>query len=238
MRRQTYLKRLLPSFVGLLLVGCKHKVEDAKPQKGDRQGKADKASAKHKASAKQWAKLLGLGKRKAKSGAFPTTLDEVVKGFEGYGKCIKRIRQRLPPDLGADLLAYHNIPDALCRTREALAKNEPRACQRVLSYGMRKGCSSMYAVYKRRPEHCPRGYPARRGRDAYCLALAMRNPALCGAAKQEEQEVRCQAILSGDADRCSNLRQHRQTVKCRAEVDRWGSIVRPAEARSTLASNR
>jgi hypothetical protein len=214
--------------------------EKGKGGKGKAGGdKGDEAAAKAE-GAKKWAKLLGLSKhaKAAKAekvppptaaplpaGSLPTSLAQAVASFSTFEGCIKQIERRLPPDLGADMLKYYNLPDGLCRTREALKQKDITACDRALSYSLKKGCKIMYGIYHQQPDLCPRGYPKRRGRNGYCIALAKRDVSLCRAAKKEAEEVRCQAILGNDRDKCTQLSRLADRAKCKAEVRRWASVA-------------
>ncbi|PIE19529.1 MAG: hypothetical protein CSA65_02040 [Proteobacteria bacterium] len=238
------------TIVTLTLVFCacdnKDRDDDELAQKGTAAASAEKAAEAKKgteaeaaraAGAKRWADLLGLSKG-AKTGkqappkpalpanTLPMTLAQAVASFSTFERCLTQIERRLPPDLGADMLKYDNLPNGLCRTREALKQKDITACDRVLSYSLKKGCKTMYGVYHAQPDLCPKGYPKRRGRDAYCVALASRDISLCRAAKKEAEEVRCQAIMKGAPNTCAQLRRLTDRAKCKAEVRRWAPIAK------------
>ena len=182
-------------------------------------------------------KLAGLlgggGKGRPAEAAAGGTLREVVEGYQSYEKCSNSVQGSLPPDLGKDLLGHINIPDGLCRAREAMKRDDPSACKRVTSYALRKGCLTMYAMYRKKPNECYMGYPKRRGRDGYCLALATRNTSLCRSARTQDQEVTCKAILGRDGDLCGDLTKHSKRQECKAEVRRWHSEMGTAESSLT-----
>ncbi|MCK5800288.1 MAG: hypothetical protein KAI47_24020, partial [Deltaproteobacteria bacterium] len=201
--------------------------------------KTDPAAAKKakREGAKRWAALLGLGQgdnakipaeatpnTPAKAGV-ATSLAQAAARFTTFDACLRETRQRLPPELGADLLRNKNLPDGICRTREALAHQDVTACKRAVSYGIRRACKVMYGIYHGKPELCPLGYPKRRGRDAYCLAVAQRDLSLCQASKTQAQETRCRAILTHDESPCATLRRPADRSACQAEVRRWAGLI-------------
>jgi hypothetical protein len=198
--------------------GCERKVAttDPKPSTGTGTGSAPGSSG--------WAELLGV-----RGAAGGSSMAEVIKGFPGFDRCIERLEKDLPPDLGADLLPSYDLPDVLCRTREAMAKDDPSACQRVVSYTLKKNCEMMYAMYARKPDLCPVDYPTRMGRNGYCLAMALRDPSLCSGAKNEDEEARCRAVLNRDDRECSNLTRIEKRQQCKSETKRWASVVSAAE---------
>jgi len=172
--------------------------------------------------AEQWASLLGMKIKDRKGGhVSASTLGDAVRQYSSYEKCRESVEKSLPPDLSADLLGRLDLPDGLCRTREALSRGLPSSCRRIVSYSLRKGCQVMYAVYKEKPDQCPGATISLRGRDGYCLALASRDSGLCLASRTEDQEIRCRAILGRDEDTCGNLTRHSSRERCKADVRRW-----------------
>ncbi|MCA9666211.1 MAG: hypothetical protein KC503_11510 [Myxococcales bacterium] len=234
---------VLATALSLALSGCNKKDDGDGDDPGSGSGSAGSAgsgSGSGSGSGKKggWAALLGLKTKKAAKagaggkGAGPVerlapgaSLAEVVKAFRGYQSCLDGLQASLPPDLGMDMLSYYNIPDALCRTREALSKNDVTACQRVVSYSLRNSCALIYAIYTKRPEDCPLSYPRRRGRDGYCLAMASRDPSLCRGSKKEKDEVRCKAILHKDAGECDQLTKPADRQVCKREFRRWSPSI-------------
>jgi len=178
-------------------------------------------------SGRGWADLLGLKKKRpAGQQVAGRSLKEVVKAFKSFRSCLDSLQGSLPPDLGLDILTYYNIPDALCRTREAMARGDVTACKRAVSYSMRKGCQVMYAIYAAKPADCPLGYPRRRGRDGYCLAMAARDASLCRASKKQQEEARCKAILNDNPDACDSLTRPADRDSCHRESKRWSGFTK------------
>ncbi|MCC6748959.1 MAG: hypothetical protein IT371_14970 [Deltaproteobacteria bacterium] len=208
--------------LGMALAGCKKEEAGVGPSEAEGDAGAGAGAGSGSGSGGGgWAELLGL-KRAAGASA---TLEDVVKGYPGYEKCLERLQAALPPDLGADMLAFYNVPDALCRTREAMAQGTTLPCARILSYSMKRGCEQMAAIYARKPDACPMGYPGRQGREGYCLALSQRDPALCRGSKNEREEVRCRAVLMKSDEPCSALGRPEEREECKGEVRRWASAM-------------
>lgn len=156
---------------------------------------------------------------------FAQSLSEVVEKFSSYDDCVAKVEKRLPPDLGSELFRFANIADGICRFRQAVKQKNIEICNRVVSYTLKKGCKTMFALYNKQPDSCPTGYPVHKGRDAYCLALALRDPSLCRAAKSEKEEIRCKAILKNDPDFCASISYHKTRSECQSEVKRWKDFI-------------
>lgn len=196
--------------VALALVGCKKKEEPTAPPPAVKRGDG---------GAPHWAELLlGKGRGDISSG-----------GFGSYSKCIKAMERQLPPELGVVLPDHYDVPDAICRMRQALAEDNPDLCRKANTHTLRKGCAAAYAIHRRKPELCPLSYS--RGRDAECVALASRNPVLCLGARYEDGEVACRAILEGDIEDCRRLTRKRE--RCEAQVRRWKPMVKGGAPQGT-----
>ena len=174
-------------------------------------------SADGGASAPHWADLLGLGGGRGGPSA--------TSKFSTYGKCVDEVERRLPPELGVVLPNYYDVPDAICRMRQALAEDNPTLCKKARTHTLRKGCETAYAIYRRKPDSCPLSYSARRGREAVCVALATRTPVLCLGARYEEEEVACRAILEGSIGDCRGLSASKRD-RCETEVRRWKPLIK------------
>lgn len=168
------------------------------------------------ARAPHWSGLLGLG-----GGPGPSATGT----FSTYGKCIDEVGRQLPPELGVVLPNYYDVPDAICRMREALAEDNPELCKKAKTHTLRKGCETAYAIYRQRPDGCPLSYSARQGREAMCVALATRRPVLCLGARYEDEEVACRAILEGSVGDCRGLSSSKRD-RCETEVQRWKPLVK------------
>ena len=219
---------LMMLVLALACWGCgKGGEEEKKPAKKPAAATAASTAKAAKAEdearvAEQWASLLGMKIKDRKGGhVSASTLGDAVRQYSSYEKCRESVEESLPPDLSADLLGHLDLPDGLCRTREALARGLPSACRRIVSYSLRKGCQVMYAIYKEKPDQCPGATLSRKGRDGYCLALASRDSGICLASRTEDQEVRCRAILGRDENICGNLTRHASRERCKADVRRW-----------------
>lgn len=159
------------------------------------------------------------------------SLKQVVERFKDYETCLSRLSAEVPPELGVDLLSYYDLPDGVCRTRQALAKKKPELCHRALTYALQKGCRTMYAIYHAKPDACPHGRDLRRGRDGYCLAIATRSIALCRSARRPEQRVRCRAVLAQKPAACRKLSRPARRRRCEAEVRRYEGMVEAKKGR-------
>jgi hypothetical protein len=198
----------------LLASGCK---EDDKKKTDDKKPKAEK---------KKTAEAKGnTEKPKPKEPEVKRlTFEQVTKQYKDYETCVKKMSRRLPPELGSELVARKNLPDAICRTREAIATKDPKRCTLVMSYGLREGCAKVAAMQTGKPDGCPMDYKARRGRDGFCLAVAQRDASLCRQSKKQEEQVLCEAILRGKKDHCWSLTSDKKRAVCRQNFGRWAHL--------------
>jgi hypothetical protein len=222
------------------VVGCKGQQQTAgAPAAGSGSGSGSGAAeaGMEAEAAARWAALLGLKGPGRRAPAGRGTLAAVIKNFAGYEPCLQAVAEQLPPDVGGELLGRLQLPDAICRTREAISNRSPASCHRVRSYQLRRGCQTLYAIYNRAPDSCPGASPSRFGRDGYCLALAERNPALCLAARLEARRVACRAVLAGDPKACQapGLKHPGERRQCESDVARWASLM--GQVQSSLPEN-
>lgn len=126
-------------------------------------------------------------------------------GDDPLGRCVRRNREALGPELGRALAALQDdalLEDA-CGLDLAVRGRAPERCASVRLSSLRETCAFRASVAAARPESCPPA-PGLRGRDPVCVALASRSAALCAAASLTER-ARCLALSAGDRRPCEAL---------------------------------
>lgn len=124
---------------------------------------------------------------------------------DAVARCVRRNREALGAELGHALQALGDdslLQDA-CGLELAVRDRAPARCASLHLSGLRETCSFRTAVVAGRPDACPAAVGLR-GRDPVCVALAARDPALCGAASLTER-ARCLALASGGDRPCQAL---------------------------------
>ncbi|MBK6532672.1 MAG: hypothetical protein IPF99_24670 [Deltaproteobacteria bacterium] len=126
-------------------------------------------------------------------------------GDDPLGRCVRRNREAMGPELGRALAALQDdalLEDA-CGLDLAVRARAPERCASVRLSSLRETCAFRASIAAARPEACPPA-PGLRGRDPVCVALASRNAALCAAASLTER-TRCLALSAGDPRPCDAL---------------------------------
>lgn len=139
-------------------------------------------------------------------GSVPDTEVEEHRPLSGpLAACVTRVRERMPPEIAAALVAieYPAIAEDACRLDLAVASRDLALCERVRLSALRDTCRMRAAIATGHIEACPRA-PPDRGRDPVCVALAARSPALCAAATRPDA-LRCLAIARGTPAQCEAL---------------------------------
>ena len=115
-------------------------------------------------------------------------------GDDPLGRCVRRNREAMGPELGRALAALQDdalLEDA-CGLDLAVRARAPERCASVRLSSLRETCAFRASIAAARPDACPPA-PGLRGRDPVCVALASRNAALCAAASLTER-TRCLAL--------------------------------------------
>lgn len=156
------------------------------------------------------------------------TLLAAAKGYRNHQKCVATVHASLPPELTREADSA-NLAERICQTRRALAEKRPALCEEIDDPVWPVSCRRLYAVLHGKPDECPPRTERSRGRDALCLALAARDPALCRAVRSSWGRVRCAAIL-GSASLCRGMRTTAELASCQLDRKRWRSVLRPGKA--------
>lgn len=159
------------------------------------------------------------------------SLEESVAAFETQEQCERALRERVPVELSESFadLGYERIFVETCIAIRAARERSPERCGEIEVSALERGCLLRVASIAELPDECPSD-PTRPGRDAKCIAWALRDPTLCRAARSDRAE--CEAVLADDAGRCARALEE-DRGRCEAAVRRYASSL-AGDRRSAL----
>lgn len=151
------------------------------------------------------------------------SLEESVAQFETQDECERALRARVPVELSESFadLGYERIFVETCLAIRAARERSVERCREIEVSALERGCLLRVAAIAELPDECPPD-PTRSGRDAKCIAWALRDPTLCRAARTERAE--CEAVLAGDSDLCARALEEDRD-RCEAAVQRYASSL-------------
>ncbi len=162
----------------------------------------------------------------------PGDLRAEIDAFTSVEACVEQ-RARLDPLLGDALeaIGYDTFVRDACRVLDAARAKDPARCGAIDASSLRQRCESTVASVAGTPDACPWAVASRPelGRDAFCLAVASRDPRLCAASESSAGRTTCEAIVRRDATGCGRLPGKAEAARCRRDVERWKGVVTPAD---------
>jgi hypothetical protein len=151
------------------------------------------------------------------------SLEESVAAFETQEECERALRERVPVELSESFadLGYERIFVETCVAIRAARERSTERCREIEVSALERGCLVRVASIAELPDECPSD-PTRPGRDAKCIAWALRDPTLCRAARSDRAE--CEAVLANDVDRCGQALEE-DRGRCEAAVRRYAASL-------------
>ncbi|MFH2006477.1 MAG: hypothetical protein ABI333_07825 [bacterium] len=150
-----------------------------------------------------------------------------AKSYQSHSQCVATVTASLPPELTREA-DEANLAERICQTRRALAEKSASLCEEITDPFWPMACRRLFAALYGKPDDCPHRTPRHRGRDALCVALATRDPALCAAVDAFGGQVRCRAIL-GRPSVCRAMRTTAELTSCLLDRKRWRSVLKPTK---------
>jgi len=171
----------------------------------------------------------GFAPASVKNGRRPQffSLLAAAKAYRDHRSCVATVTASLPPELTREA-DEANLAERICQTRRALAEKSASLCEEITDPFWPKACRRLFAALYGKPDACPHRTPRHRGRDALCVALATRDPALCTAVDSVGGQARCRAIL-GRPSACRAMRTTSEVTSCLLDRKRWRSVLKPAK---------
>jgi len=178
------------------------------------------------------ARVLGVdaGELEPETDPLPAAGDMKAEldAFSTVDACVGQ-RAAIDPLVGDALQAigYDSLVRDACRVLDAAKARDARRCEGIEATTLRARCQAVVAAIAGEPDTCPWDIPGRpeRGREAACLALATRDPRLCGAAFDTLARTSCAALAAHDAAPCKSLVRRADQQRCARDVQRWSAVL-------------
>lgn len=150
-----------------------------------------------------------------------------LDAFTTVDECVAKRTASMDPLVGDGLgaIGYDTFLRDACRMLEAAKTNDGKKCDAIDASSMRAKCRSLVAIASGRADDCPLkvdGEP-RHGRDATCLAAALRSPALCAGETRLRRSV-CEALVLHDPKKCDPIVGADHDA-CTRDASRYKSII-------------
>jgi hypothetical protein len=127
-----------------------------------------------------------------------------------------------------EAIGYDTFLRDTCRVVDAAKARDPKRCDPIVSSGLRTRCLATVAQVKGDADACPwtvASKPAR-GRDAACVAVALRDVRLCAGASDALSRATCEATVRRDGRApCAALASRADQARCARDAERWRSVV-------------
>jgi hypothetical protein len=147
--------------------------------------------------------------------------------FTTVEACMKQ-RSNIDPVLGdaIDAIGYDTFVRDACRVLEAAKTKDGKKCDVIDASALRQRCRAVTAMVAGEVEACPLralGKPDL-GRDALCVAAALRSPAMCAGVSRRDRPA-CEALVGHDAKKCDAIALEEQRTPCVRDATRFLSAL-------------
>ncbi len=151
-----------------------------------------------------------------------------VASFTTVEACMKQRTATLDPLVGdaVDAIGYDTFLRDACRVLEAAKSKDPKKCELIDASALRSRCRTVTAMVAGDVEGCPLKAPNKPelGRDATCVAAALRSSAMCEGAQKRDRPS-CEALVVHDAKKCEALALDDQRVSCARDAARFRAAL-------------
>jgi hypothetical protein len=136
-------------------------------------------------------------------------------------------RAKVDPLIGdvLEAIGYDTFLRDACRMLEATKAKDAKVCEGIDASALRGRCRQWVAMAKGDADACPlrvEGEPSF-GREATCVAAALRSPALC-AGETRKKRAACTALVSRDGKGCAAL-LGAERASCARDAERWRRVL-------------
>jgi hypothetical protein len=151
-----------------------------------------------------------------------------VASFTTVEACMKQRTATLDPLVGdaVDAIGYDTFLRDACRVLEAAKTRDSKKCELIDSSALRARCRAVTAMVSGDADGCPLKAPSKPdlGRDATCVAIALRSPAMCAGAQRRDRPT-CEATLLKDAKKCDAIPLDELRAPCTRDAARFRGVV-------------
>jgi hypothetical protein len=155
-----------------------------------------------------------------------------LSAFTTVEACMKDKTRTLDPLVGdaVDAIGYDTFLRDACRVLEAAKTKDAKKCESIDASALRSRCRTVTAMASGDAEGCPLKAPTKPelGRDATCVAAALRSPAMCAGAQRRDRPS-CEALVTHDTKKCDAIPLDDLRAGCTRDATRFrGVLVGPA----------
>ena len=160
-----------------------------------------------------------------------------VASFTTVEACMKQRTATLDPLVGdaVDAIGYDTFLRDACRVLEAAKTKDPKKCELIDASALRARCRAVTAMVSGDADGCPLKAPSKPdlGRDATCVAIALRSPAMCEGAQRRDRPA-CEATVLKDAKKCDAIPLDDLRALCTRDAARFRGVIVGSAAISSV----
>jgi hypothetical protein len=148
--------------------------------------------------------------------------------FTTVQACMKQRTATLDPLVGdaVDAIGYDTFLRDACRVLEAAKTKDPKKCELIDASSLRARCRAVTAMVAGDADGCPLRAPSKPdlGREATCVAAALRSPAMCAGAQRRDRPS-CEALIGHDAKKCDVIPLDDLRAPCVRDAKRFRGVL-------------
>lgn len=151
-----------------------------------------------------------------------------LSAFTTVEACMKDKTRTLDPLVGdaVDAIGYDTFLRDACRVLEAAKNKDAKKCELIDASALRSRCRAVTAMVAGDADGCPLKAPSKPelGRDALCVAAALRSPAMCAGAQKRDRPA-CEALVTHDTKKCDTIPLDDLRVGCTRDATRFRGVL-------------
>jgi hypothetical protein len=160
-----------------------------------------------------------------------------LAAFTTVEACMQQKAQTLDPLVGdaVDAIGYDTFLRDACRLLEAAKTKDPKKCELIDASALRQRCRAITAMASGDADGCPLKAPSKPelGRDATCVAAALRSVAMCGGVQRRDRQS-CEALVTHDPKKCDGIPLDDLRGTCTRDATRFRGVVVGSAAITTV----
>jgi len=141
---------------------------------------------------------------------------------------MKQKTQTLDPLVGdaVDAIGYDTFLRDACRVLEAAKTKDMKKCELIDASALRARCRAVTAMVAGDADGCPlkASNKPELGRDAICVASALRSPAMCAGAQRRDRPT-CEALVTHDTKKCDAIPLDDLRAGCARDATRFRGVL-------------
>lgn len=164
-----------------------------------------------------------------------------VASFTTVEACMKQRTTTLDPLVGdaVDAIGYDTFLRDACRVLEAAKTKDSKKCDLIDASSLRARCRTVTAMVSGDADGCPLKAPSKPdlGRDATCVAVALRSPAMCTGAQHRDRPS-CEALVLHDTKKCEVIPLDDLRAPCTRDATRFRGVITGSAAISSVPATK